>query len=77
MPAHDLYVFLHNQVHAASRPGVQGDPHAWYPASVPFPATSLVGFDITTGGKILMAIALRNGVPPTPFAAAAAPALIP
>jgi hypothetical protein len=43
---------------------------------VPFPATSLVGFDITTGGKILIAIALRNGVPPTPFAAAAAPALI-
>jgi hypothetical protein len=38
--------------------------------------TSLAGFDITTGGKILVAIPLRNGVPPTP-SAAAAPALIP
>jgi hypothetical protein len=55
----------------------RGDPHAWYPASLPFPVTSLAGFDITTDGKILVAIPLRPGTPPTPSTAAAAPALIP
>jgi hypothetical protein len=42
----------------------RGDPHAWLPASVPLPAGSLTGFDITTDGKILMAIPLRPGTPP-------------
>ena len=55
----------------------RGDPHAWYPASVPFPVTSLAGFDITGGGKILVAIPLRPGTPPTPSTAAAPPATIP
>jgi anti-sigma factor RsiW len=43
----------------------RGAPHAWYPASVPFPAGSLADFDITTGGKVLVAIPLRPGTPPT------------
>ena len=30
----------------------RSDPHAWYPASVPFPAGSLTGFGITTDGKV-------------------------
>ena len=55
----------------------RSDPHASYPASLPFPATSLAGFDITTGGKVLVAIPLRDGTPPTPSSAAAVPALIP
>jgi anti-sigma factor RsiW len=55
----------------------RGDPHAWYPAAVPFPVTSLAGFDVTTGGKILVAIPLRPGAPPTPSTASAAPASIP
>ena len=36
-----------------------GDQHAWYPASVPFPAAALVGFDITADGRILVTIPLR------------------
>jgi hypothetical protein len=39
----------------------RGDPHAWYPASVPFPAASLDGFDITAHGKVLVIIPLRPG----------------
>jgi hypothetical protein len=35
------------------------DRHAWHPASVPFPAATLVGFDITADGKILVTIPLR------------------
>jgi hypothetical protein len=42
----------------------RGDPHAWYPASVPFPAGSLAGFDITAGGTVLVAVPLRPGTPP-------------
>jgi Putative zinc-finger len=53
----------------------RGAPHAWYPASVPFPAASLTGFDITTGGTVVVAIPLRPGTPPTP--SAAAPASLP
>jgi hypothetical protein len=30
---------------------------------VPFPVTSLAGFDITVGGKVLLAIPLRPGPP--------------
>jgi anti-sigma factor RsiW len=41
-----------------------GDPHAWYPASVPFLAGSLAGFDITAGGTVLVAVPLRPGTPP-------------
>jgi Putative zinc-finger len=50
----------------------RGGPHAWYPASVPFPAGSLAGFDITTGATVLVVIPLRPGTPPTPSNAAAA-----
>jgi len=45
---------------------------AWYPASVPFPAGSLAGFDITAGGTVVVAIPLP-GRPLTPSAAAPAP----
>jgi hypothetical protein len=41
-----------------------GDPHAWYPASVPFPAGSLTGFRHHIDGKVLVAIPLRPGTPP-------------
>jgi hypothetical protein len=51
----------------------RGDPNAWYPASVPFPAASLAGFDITAGGTVLVAIPLRPGRPHAPSTAAAAP----
>ena len=37
----------------------RGDPHAWYPASVPFPAASLAGFRITAHGKVLVTVSLR------------------
>jgi len=30
--------------------------HTWYPASVPWPAASLRGFDITAGGQILVTV---------------------
>lgn len=36
------------------------DLHAWYYASVPFPAATLAGFDITAGGKVLVTIPLRR-----------------
>jgi anti-sigma factor RsiW len=36
-----------------------GSQHAWYPASVPWPAASLGGFDITAGGMILVAVPAR------------------
>lgn len=39
----------------------RGAPHAWYPASVPFPAASLAGFDITAHGKVLVTISLHPG----------------
>jgi hypothetical protein len=48
-------------------------PHAWYPASVPFPAASLAGFDITVGGKVLVAIPLRPGTSPEAAGPASAP----
>jgi len=66
----------HRQRHQAADGGwtvTRGDPHAWYPASVALPAGSLDGFDITAGGKILVAIPLRPGTPN----AAAAPTSIP
>jgi len=36
-----------------------GSQHGWYPASVPFAAASLRGFEITTGGRALVAIPAR------------------
>jgi len=45
-------------------------PHAWYPASVPFPV-SLAGFDITADGKVLVAVPLHPGTPPDGAAASA------
>jgi hypothetical protein len=45
-------------------------PRAGYPASVPFPVSSLTGFDITTGGPVLVAIALRTA--PNNYSAAIA-----
>jgi hypothetical protein len=53
------------------------DPPVWYPASVPFPVASLVGFRITAHGKILVAILLRPGPRPTPAHAPSVPASIP
>ena len=38
----------------------RGDPHGWYPASVPFPAASLDSFDITAHGTVLVTIPLRS-----------------
>jgi hypothetical protein len=35
------------------------DRDTWHPASVPFPAATLAGFDITADGKILVTIALH------------------
>jgi hypothetical protein len=35
------------------------DPDTWHPASVPFPAATLVGFDIAADGKIVVTIPLR------------------
>jgi hypothetical protein len=47
--------------HAAGGWTVTGDDlHAWYPASVPFPAATLVGFDITADGKVLVTISLAG-----------------
>jgi anti-sigma factor RsiW len=33
-----------------------GSQHTWYPASVPWPAGSLVGFDVTAGGQTLVTV---------------------
>jgi hypothetical protein len=35
------------------------DLDTWHPASVPFPAAALAGFDMTADGKILVTIPLR------------------
>ena len=51
----------------------RGDPHAWCPASVPFPAGSLAGFDITAGDTVLVAVPLRPGTPPDAAGPASAP----
>jgi hypothetical protein len=48
-------------------------PHAWYPASVPFPAGSLAGFDITADGKVLVAVPLHPGTPPDAAGPASTP----
>ena len=37
-----------------------GDPRTWHPASVPFQAAALAGFDITADGKMLVIIPLRS-----------------
>ncbi len=50
----------------------RGAPGAWYPASVPFLAASLTGFDITTGDTVVVAIPLPS-TPLAPSAAAPAP----
>jgi hypothetical protein len=55
----------------------RSDPHAWYPASVPFPAASLAGFRITAHGNVLVTISLRPGPRPTPAHASSGPASIP
>jgi hypothetical protein len=55
----------------------RSDPHAWYPASVPFPAASLASFRITTQGNVLVTISLRPGPRPTPAHASSVPASIP
>ncbi len=53
----------------------RSDPHAWYPASVPFPAASLAGFHITAHGNVLVTILLRPGPRPTPAHASSVPPL--
>ena len=55
----------------------RSDPRAWYPASVPFPATRLAGFRITAHGHVLVTISLRPGTQPTPAHASSGPASIP
>jgi hypothetical protein len=55
----------------------RSDPHAWYPASVPFPAASLASFRITAHGNVLVTISLRPGTQPTPAHASSVPASIP
>ena len=55
----------------------RSDPHAWYPASVPFPAASLAGFDITVHGNVVVTISLRPGPRPAPAHASSVPASIP
>ena len=51
----------------------RSDPHAWYPASVPFPAASLASFRITAHGNVLVTISLRPGTQPTPAHASSGP----
>jgi hypothetical protein len=51
----------------------RSDPHAWYPASAPFPAASLASFRITTHGNVLVTISLRPGTQPTPAHASSGP----
>jgi len=55
----------------------RSDPHAWYPASAPFPAASLASFRITTQGNVLVTISLRPGTQPTAAHASSVPASIP
>lgn len=55
----------------------RSNPHAWYPASVPFPAGSLDSFDITVHGTVLVTIALHPSARPTPASATGAPSSIP
>jgi len=55
----------------------RSDLHAWYPASVPFPAGSLASFDITAHRKVLVTIPLRPGTRPAPANAASVLASIP
>jgi hypothetical protein len=51
----------------------RSDPHAWYPASAPFPAASLASFDITAHGHVLVTISLRPGPRPAPAHASGVP----
>ena len=51
----------------------RGDPHAWYPASIPFPVGSLAGFAIISGGTVLVAIPMPPGTPPDAAGPASAP----
>jgi hypothetical protein len=55
----------------------RNDPHAWYPASAPFPAGSLASFRITAHGNVLVTISLRPGTQPTPAHASSVPASVP
>jgi hypothetical protein len=55
----------------------RSDPHAWYPASVPFPAARLAGFDITVHGNVVVTVSLRPGPRPAPAHASSVPASIP
>jgi anti-sigma factor RsiW len=43
-----------------------GRPPAWYPASVPFRASSLRGFTVTAGGTTLVTVRLGERKAPTP-----------
>ena len=51
----------------------RADPHAWYPASIPFPVGSLAGFAIISGGTVLVAIPMPPGTPPDAAGPASAP----
>lgn len=37
-----------------------GQRHTWYPASVPVPPASLSSFDLTSGGKVLVVVPVRQ-----------------
>jgi hypothetical protein len=41
-----------------------GGPAAWYPASVPFRASSVRGFTVTAGGTTLVTVPARTGRSP-------------
>jgi hypothetical protein len=79
MPACRIWATTATGQHAAGGGWTvaRGDPHAWYPASVPFPAGSLASFGITAHGKVLVTIPLRPGTRTAPANAASAPASIP
>ncbi len=47
-------------VTAGSWTAAAGHQAAWYPASAPFPAASVRGFEVTAGGEVLVTVAARQ-----------------
>jgi hypothetical protein len=46
--------------HAWAGVATGGPWAAWYPASAPFPAASVRGFEVTAGGKVVVTVAARR-----------------